>query len=317
MVSDTDVDADFIKLARDRKVIIIPTLVVNERYYRTFGASLNLLPAELRFANPAVVGTLTDIRHLSPDLLPARIKQAMSEPERNERAIQLVLSIVKRNLKALFESGVTVAAGTDAGNIGTLHGPSIFREFVLMTEAGLTPMQILACATANGARVFGPNANTGEIAAGKLADLVILRANPLEAIGNTANIQTVIKGGDVYDADTLIEQTPEEVVQRQVNAFNAHNVEVYLSTYAPEAKFSREPDQIRETGPAAIRQSLEKEFAASPSLHLQVVKRTVTGNTVVDHVAMIRATNPRKPEESVLTYEVSGGLIRSLHSVTK
>ena len=54
---------------------------------------------------------------------------------------------------ALEDVGVTIAAGTDAGNIGTIHGPALFREFQLMKEAGLTPMQILQCATANAAKL--------------------------------------------------------------------------------------------------------------------------------------------------------------------
>jgi hypothetical protein len=51
---------------------------------------------------------------------------------------------------------VIVAAGPDAGNIGTLHGPSLHREFELMGEADVTPMQIIVDATRNAASVFSP-----------------------------------------------------------------------------------------------------------------------------------------------------------------
>jgi imidazolonepropionase-like amidohydrolase len=63
--------------------------------------------------------------------------------------------VALRNLKTLEDNGVTIAAGTDAGNIGTIHGPALFREFQLMKEAGLTPMQILQCTTAHAATFFG------------------------------------------------------------------------------------------------------------------------------------------------------------------
>jgi imidazolonepropionase-like amidohydrolase len=83
-------------------------------------------------------------------------------------------------LKSLEDAGVTIAAGTDAGNIGTIHGPALFREFQLMKEAGLTPMQILQCATTNAAKLFGgeTGAHIGKIDNGNFADLIILKSNP-------------------------------------------------------------------------------------------------------------------------------------------
>jgi len=121
-------------------------------------------------------------------------------PRFNEKAVVLA------NLKRMQEAGVTVAAGTDAGNIGTLHGPSLHREFELMAEAGLTPMQIIIDATRNAARVFGPDPRIGTIEAGKLADLLILDADPLVDIANARQINKVIKGGHVFEVGKLKSQ---------------------------------------------------------------------------------------------------------------
>ena len=101
------------------------------------------------------------------------------------------------------DNGVTIAAGTDAGNIGTIHGPALFREFQLMKEAGLTPMQILQSTTANAAKTFGgeTGAKIGAIEPGKFADLVILKSNPLDDIAHTSDIETVMKNGILYPAD--------------------------------------------------------------------------------------------------------------------
>jgi imidazolonepropionase-like amidohydrolase len=109
-------------------------------------------------------------------------------------------------LKKLEDAGVTIAAGTDAGNIGTIHGPALFREFQLMKEAGLTPMQILQCATANAAELFGgaTGAHIGKIENGDFADLVVLNSNPLDDIAHTSDIHTVIKNGMVYPADSIL-----------------------------------------------------------------------------------------------------------------
>jgi imidazolonepropionase-like amidohydrolase len=72
-----------------------------------------------------------------------------------------------------------------------------------MAEAGLTPMQIIVDATRNGARVFSPNPQIGTIETGKLADLVILDADPLADIGNARQINKVIKGGQVFEVSKL------------------------------------------------------------------------------------------------------------------
>src|SRR5260221_147277 len=114
--------------------------------------------------------------------------------------------VVLANLKRMQEAGVTVAAGTDAGNIGTLHGPSLHREFELMAEAGLTPMQIIIDATRSAARVFSPDPQIGTIESGKLADLLILDADPLVDIANARQINKVIKGGHVFEVGKLKSQ---------------------------------------------------------------------------------------------------------------
>src|SRR6202035_897654 len=99
--------------------------------------------------------------------------------------------------------GVTIAAGTDAGNIGTIHGPALFREFQLMKAAGLTSMQILQCTTSNAAKLFGRETGTriGSIDKDHFADLVILKSNPLDDIGYASDIDSVIKNGVLYPAD--------------------------------------------------------------------------------------------------------------------
>jgi imidazolonepropionase-like amidohydrolase len=204
-VTDKPIDDAFVKLLKDRHVILCPTLVVFERYGRTFSHQLNLTPEEQKWGNPEVIASL-DVTKIPQDKLPDRIKNALDKPDEALARIKKTYDVALPNLKRLEDAGVTIAAGTDAGNIGTIHGPALFREFQLMKEAGLTPMQILQCATANAAKLFGgeTGAHIGQIQKGDFADLVILNSNPLSDIKNASDIDTVIKNGVVYPADSIL-----------------------------------------------------------------------------------------------------------------
>jgi len=74
-----------------------------------------------------------------------------------------------------------------------------------MKEAGLTPMQILQCATSNAARTFGGEVGSkiGAIASGNFADLVVLKSNPVDDIAHASEIESVIKNGILYPVDPL------------------------------------------------------------------------------------------------------------------
>jgi imidazolonepropionase-like amidohydrolase len=204
-VIDKPVDDAFVRLLKEKHTILCPTLVVFERYGRTFANKLNLTPEEKAWGNPEVIATL-DVTKIPPDKMPDRIKTAMANPDAALDRIKQTYEVALKNLKTLEDAGVTIAAGTDAGNIGTIHGPALFREFQLMKEAGLTNMQILQCTTANAAKLFGgeTGAHIGSIEKGNFADLVILNSNPVDDIAHASDIGTVIKNGVVYPADRIL-----------------------------------------------------------------------------------------------------------------
>lgn len=204
-VTDKPVDDSFVRLLKERGTILTPTLVVFERYGRTFAHRLNLTPEEKVWGNLEVIATL-DVTKLPPDKVPDRIKTALQDPDRVLEHIRQTYDVALKNLKTLQDAGITIAAGTDAGNIGTIHGPSLFREFQLMKEAGLTPVQILQSTTANAAKAFGGDigAKIGAVAPGKLADLVILDSSPLDDIAHASDIHTVIKNGASYSPEAIL-----------------------------------------------------------------------------------------------------------------
>ena len=204
-VTDKEIDDAFVNLLKEKNIILTPTLVVFERYGRTFANKLNLTPEEKASGNPDVIATL-DVTKIPQDQLPDRIKTALSNPDAALDRIKKTYDVALKNLKKLEDTGITIAAGTDAGNIGTIHGPALFREFQLMKEAGLTPMQILQCTTTNAAKFFGGDtgAHIGKIDKDNFADLVILNSNPVDDIAHASDIESVIKNGVLYSAKDLL-----------------------------------------------------------------------------------------------------------------
>jgi imidazolonepropionase-like amidohydrolase len=204
-VIDKPIDQAFVTLLKDRHIILCPTLVVFERYGRTFSHQLNFTSEEQKWGNPEVIASL-DVTKIPQDKLPQRIKDALADPKAVLDRINKTYEVALPNLKKLEDAGVTIAAGTDAGNIGTIHGPALFREFELMKQAGLTPMQILQCTTANAAKLFGGDtgAHVGKVENGNFADLVILNSNPLDDIAHASDIDSVIKNGVIYPADSIL-----------------------------------------------------------------------------------------------------------------
>lgn len=107
------------------------------------------------------------------------------------------------DVRELHAAGVRILAGTDAGSVLVYPGWSLHEELELLVEAGLTPQQALWSATVGPAQFARLSESLGTIAAGKLADLVLLNASPLSDIRNTRRIDAVIQGGRVFRRSQL------------------------------------------------------------------------------------------------------------------
>ena len=101
--------------------------------------------------------------------------------------------------------GVKLQVGTDAENgVPTrFHASSLHWELEHFVRAGLAPFEVLRIATQEGAAALGAEDDLGTLEPGKLADLVLLDADPLEDIRNTQTIWRVIKGGWLFDPEEL------------------------------------------------------------------------------------------------------------------
>jgi imidazolonepropionase-like amidohydrolase len=134
------------------------------------------------------------IKDMDTDPLPVR-----------QRFVQMELEMTL----AMFQAGVPFMAGTDtAAGIHIFPGFSLHQELELFVKAGLTPLQALQTATLNPARFLGRSSQMGTVEKNKLADLVLLDANPLEDIGNTRKIRAVVLAGRYFsraDLDRMLD----------------------------------------------------------------------------------------------------------------
>ncbi len=220
--------------------------------------------------------------------------------------------ILLENLRRMHRGGVTVALGTDAGNVGVLHGPAVYHEMAIMAQAGLTPHQILVDATLHGARLVGKDSELGSVEAGKLADLVVLDADPLRDVLNTTRVRWVLKGGHLFHPELLVPRTAEALAQIQLNAYNARQLEPFLAVYSPDVEVYQFPDRLMFKGKEKMRQRYAAFFAKANKLHARLVGRVRRGRFVVDQEDVVTGIPGRERLRALAIYEVRAGLIHKV-----
>jgi imidazolonepropionase-like amidohydrolase len=198
-VDDAPLDDEFLALTKRNHALYCPTLFVIMGYRYALSNTWEPTAAERRRADPEILAAMHDLDRIPKAMIPERVAKLMANPPKVEPS-----AIALANLKRVHDAGIPIAMGTDAGNIGTLHGPSVFREMTLMQEAGLTPLEVLRAATLGGAIAMGMERTLGEVEAGRAADLVILDADPLADVRNLERIDRVIRAGQVLAPDRLI-----------------------------------------------------------------------------------------------------------------
>lgn len=120
--------------------------------------------------------------------------------ERREQDAERTARVLA-SVKEMADAGVTILAGSDSGNYGTIQGYSAHRELVKLVAAGLTPWQALAASTTAAGELLDRRFG---VAAGDEANLVVLEASPLDDIRNTQRIAIVIHRGEIVDRQALL-----------------------------------------------------------------------------------------------------------------
>jgi imidazolonepropionase-like amidohydrolase len=136
----------------------------------------------------------------------AELKKDLVDAERQERRRQETaarIATMNENLARMLEAGIPIAMGTDAGNPLTLHGPSVYAEMEAMQAAGMSPSEVLVASTRGGALAMGRLEQIGTVEPGKVADLVVVEADPTKDIANLRQLRYVVRGGVVRSVEEL------------------------------------------------------------------------------------------------------------------
>jgi imidazolonepropionase-like amidohydrolase len=97
-----------------------------------------------------------------------------------------------------IDSNVTLGMGTDSGSPMNFHTESLWREMKAHVDLGMSPQRVICAATRINAQILGKGDALGTIEPGKLADIIVVRGNPLFDITSLANVEVVVKDGKVY-----------------------------------------------------------------------------------------------------------------------
>lgn len=205
------------ELASRASLWITPTSVVIQRYALRASASFDSLLRE------------SQVRYL--DAASRRRWEQARVSASTAPAWRLQLQVQQQLLAELHRRGVPLVAGTDAesgSNLMVMPGWSLHQELELMVAAGLTPYDALRTATVNAAAYFGQSDRDGCIRVGCRADLLLLRANPLEDIRHTTWIHSVMADGRWFGRAELDEQLETLVRHNSRTTSRAREVETAL-----------------------------------------------------------------------------------------
>lgn len=178
--------AEFVKLMADRQIPVATTMVVFDEII-----SLANDPAFLR--DPLFTG-LVDPAELDDRRANGPRYKALGWPT----YFAAIAPYLQRNVRALNDAGAVLALGTDKS-----FAPFAVREMQLLAEAGIKPLQIIRISTLNAARFIGREKDLGSVETGKIADLILLGADPSHDIANIRTVETVIQGGRIVDRKAL------------------------------------------------------------------------------------------------------------------
>jgi imidazolonepropionase-like amidohydrolase len=308
-IDDEVLTDEFIGLMKKNKTIISPTLTVHAGYNKVLGQQFTPSSHLIAQSDPYQLGTLMDLRHLSDTVLTANyVKMVQAGNHRFLRED----SVSRVNIKKLSDAGVCIATGTDAGNIGTLHASSYLDELKAMQESGMSNWSILTASTLHGAKAMSKESEFGSVSTGKKANMILLNANPVDAIENVTQIEYVINQGTLFKPEALLKVHPEDLVQQQLNAYNCRDIDAFLEPYHDEVEVYEFPDKLLYKGKQTMRLQYADMFSNVTNLHCELLGRLQQGNIVIDRERVRVFENTFN---AIAMYHIEDGKIKKVYFV--
>lgn len=182
---------ELVKFLASKKVALIPTM---SSWFRMATERRDDFAREdAEYAkNPQLAYVPEDVKKMWTTSFVYKVKNADDLAE-----MKVAYKKIQDLLKAHYKAGGKVLAGSDT--FLSVPGLSLQREMVFLVDSGFTPMQAIMVATRDNAEFLGKGKELGTIAPGKLADIIVVSADPLADINNAQRVTMVIKGGQVVD----------------------------------------------------------------------------------------------------------------------
>lgn len=302
--ADKNVDDDFLSLAKDKDITLIPTMYVFQSYTEVLSKKVNLMPIEHLLGDPFEISTFFDLYEIDNYSKYVKNKKRIINKENKVETSEIVLY----NMKKIFEAEINIVSGTDAGNIGVIHGPSLFHEFAMMKKAGLADIDILKATTINASKLIGKE--YGRIKEGIKPEFIILNSNPLADIQNTSDIYMIAHNNQFVLQDSYINKTPKNIAQMQLNGYNEHNLENFLLAYADDVEIYEFPNKLLYKGKEKMRNLYADYFEkAGDKLHCTLTDRLIYKNFVFDKEEIQTNIKNRKKFTGQAIYEIEEGKI--------
>jgi cytosine/adenosine deaminase-related metal-dependent hydrolase len=175
----------FVKLLRDKKIVVDPTLNIFEGMFTDRPGTI-------------ATGFAPIAERVPPQVRRGFLAGGLPVAEGKDERYRASAKALLRMVKMLYEGGVPIVAGTDS-----MAGFALHRELELYAEAGIPPNEVLKLATIGAARIMKRDGELGSIAPGKLADLILVDGNPAAKMSDIRRVSLVVKDGNIFEPAAL------------------------------------------------------------------------------------------------------------------